>query len=292
MMVFYLCGAFFMGTGYVWSIDVHTYRQYPTAILSILFGVLASLCLFWITLNRVIFLSFQYNIVLLQRYHEFVVNLYNSAYGQWSDNGTILFAALSTGFYLINIVLMDLCDPEMVINAGLNNHVTCVSFVEPPPESYVLTMISIVVLQLVARGVSRIILVWSWIVCIVAVNTSIYLSHSGSYVWMNLLLLFLLCISYEFERQPLRQYIKMAKAIVAGKVAAELRQQLVTYETLQATQALESKRSLVRHLLSSMGMRLIIVILTSFVLCILSWDIIIVFFCFRSVTLDTKFEPL
>ena len=251
MLFFFLCGAFFMGTGYVWTNDMHTYRQYPTAILAIIFGILASFCLLWMTLNRVVSLSFQYYIIGLQRYHEFVVNMYNSSYGQWPDNGAILFAALSTGFYLVNIVLMDLCDPERVVNNGLNNHVACVSsLVEPPPESFVLTMISVVMLQIVARGLSRTALVCSWIICIVAVNTSIYLSDSGSYAWMDLLLLFLVCISYELERQPLRQYIKTTKAIVAGEVTAELRQQLAAYETLQASQALESKRSLVRYLSS------------------------------------------
>ena len=248
MIFFLLCGAFFMGTGLVWSNDIHTYRQYPTAMLSILFGILASFCLLWTALIRVVFLSHQYNIAFLQRYHDFVVNVYSSPYGQWSDNGTILFAALSTGFYLVNIVLMDLCDPDIVVNNWSKNHVAC-SFVGPPPESFVLTMIFIVVLQIVARGVSRMSLVCSWIVCIAAVNTSIYLSDSGSYVWMNLLQLFILCISYELERQPLCQFIKTTKAIVAGEVAAELRQQLAAYEKLQASQALESKRSLVRYLL-------------------------------------------
>ena len=178
MLFFFVCGAFFMGTGYVWFIDVYTYQQYPTAMLSIIFGVLASFCLLWITLNRVIFLSFQYNIISLQRFHAIVVTLYYSSYGQWLDNGAILFASLSTGFYLVNIVLMDLCDPDMAVvyNTGLNHHTGCDSYVEPPPESFVLTMIIIIVLQLVARGVSRIALVCSWIICIVAVNTSIYLS--------------------------------------------------------------------------------------------------------------------
>jgi hypothetical protein len=246
MIFFFVCGAFFMGTGYVWSNDLDIYCQYPTAILSILFGILASLCLLWIILFRIVFLSFQYNIVCLQRFHIFVMNMYHSLYGQWLDNGTILFASLSTGFYLVNMVIMgDFCDPEMVVNTGTDHHHE--ACVQPSPESYMLTMISIIVLQMVARGVSRMTIVSSWIICIVAVNASIYLSHSGNYVWMNLLLLFCLCISYELERQPLRHCIKVTKAIVDGEVASELRQQLATYETLQASQALESKRSLVRQ---------------------------------------------
>ena len=114
-------------------------------------------------------------------------------------------------------------------------------------------MVSITVLQIIARGVSRLTLVCSWIICIVAVNTSIHLSHNGSYVWMNLLLLFILCVSYELERQPLRQFIKTTKAIVAGEVAAELRLQLAIFKTLQTSEALESKRSLVRFLPYSMA---------------------------------------
>ena len=239
-----------MGTGYVWSTNMHTYRQYPTAILSILFGILASFCLLWVTLNRVVLLSHQYNIVSLQRFHAFVLNLFNSPYGQWPDNGAILFAVLSTGFYLVNIVLMDLCHPDMVVNNRLNNHVACSSSVEPPPESFILAMISIIVLQIIARGVSRTAVMCSWIICIIAVNTSIYLSGSGSYAWMNLLLFFIICISYELVRLPLRHFIKTTKSIVAGEMAAELRLQLAAYKTLQASQALESKRSLVRYLLT------------------------------------------
>ena len=248
MMFVYLCELFFMGTGFfVSSTNMHTYRQYPTAILSIIFGILASLCLLWVTLNRVVFLSYHYNVVLLQRYHKFVERLFKSPYGQWPDNGAVLFVVLSTGFYLVNIVLMDLCDPGVAAYIGLNKHAACDS---PPPESFVKTMISIIVLQIVAQGVSRTALVCSWIICIIAVNTSIYLSDSGSYAWMNLLLFFIICISYELERQPLRQFINTTKAIVAGEVAAELRLQLAAYKTLQASQALESKRSLVRYLLS------------------------------------------
>ena len=293
MMFFFLCGAFFMGTGYVWSTNMHTYRQYPTAILSIIFGIFASLCLLWVTLNRVVLLSYHYNIVSLQRFHKTVEKLSNSPYGRWPDNGAILFVVLSTGFYLVNIVLMDLCDPDMVVNNGLNNHVACSSSVEPPPESYLLSMVSIIVLQIVARGVSRTAVMCSWIICVVAVNTSIYLSDSGSYGWMNLLLFFILCISYELERQPLRQFIKTTKAIVAGEMAAELRLQLAVNRTLQASQALESKRSLVRYLLC------------------MAWDwnrysdrhcspyvfwwdtiIVIAILCIRCVTLDTRFAPL
>ena len=247
LMIFaYLGGAFFVFTGFVWSKDMNVYRHYPTAILSIIFAFLAGICLSWITLNRVIFLSFQYNIVYLQRYHKYVMNLYNSPYGQWLDNGVVLLAALSTGFYLVNIVLMELYDPDMVVAIGRNNHHACDSFTGPPPESFLVTMLCIVMFQFVARGVSRIAVVCSWVTCIVAINVTIYLSDSDSYAWMNLLQFLILWFSYELERLSLRQYLKTLKVIEAGEMAAKLRLRLAAYRTVQASDALEAKCSMVR----------------------------------------------
>ena len=249
MMFVYFCGAFFMFTGFLWSIDINVYRRYPTAILSIFFGILGSFCVLWITWNRVVFLSYQYNTHYMQRFHKYVLNLYNSPYGQWIDNGVVIFTALSTGFYLVNIVLMDLCDPDVVVRIGRNNHHRCDSYVEPPPESFMLTMISIVVFQIVARGVSRIALVCSWVVCIVAINVTLYLSDSGSYAfaWINLLQFLILWFSYELERQPLRQFIKTTKAMEAGEMAAKLQFQLAACKIVQASDALAAKCSMVRY---------------------------------------------
>ena len=246
MMFVYFCGAFFMFTGFVWTKDVNVYQQYPTALLSIFFGMLGSCCLLWTTVNRVVFLSFQYNIVYLQRYHKFVVNLYEGLYGQWIDNGAILFAALSTGFFLVNTVLMDLCDPDMVVAIGAINHHVCFSF-EAGPESFVLTMVFTVVIQIVARGVTRTALVCSWVICIVAINVTLYLSDGGSYAWINLLQFMIMWVSYELERRSLRQYLKTVRAIEAGEMAAKLQLRLASYKALQASDALTAKCSLVRY---------------------------------------------
>ena len=247
MLFCLLFGLFAVVEGLVWSNELKTYRDYPTAALSILFALLAAISFLMVILHRVALLSFRYNIVSLQCYHEYVTKLYDSSYGQWPDNSTIVCAALATGFYLINIVVMDLCDPNMVVNVGKNSHVSCNSFVEPPPESFVFTMTMILLLQIAARGVGRIALVCSWSICFVAINTSIYLSNSGSYLWMNLLQSLLVFVSYELERLPLRQYIKTTRAVEAGELNAKLKVRLAAYETLQAAEALKAKCSLVHY---------------------------------------------
>ena len=247
MLLSFLCGAFFVGTGFAWFSDIHMYLNYPTATLSIIFAILSAISLIWVVLNRIAFLSFRYNIVGLQWYHDYVTQLYDSSYGQWPDNSAIVCAALSSGFYLVNVVLMGWCDPDVVVNVGgtKHGHVACVSFVEPPPESFVFTMIIILLLQIAARGVSRIALVCSWIICFVAINVSIYLSGSGSYVWINVLQILIVCASYELERQPLRHFIKTIRSIEAGEMNAKLKVRLAAYETLQAAEALKAKCSLV-----------------------------------------------
>ena len=241
-----LCGIFFMVTGMVWSSNVGTFIYFPTVVLTIIFAVLTALSLAWVALNRVAFLSFRYNIVCLQWYHKYVTKLYELSYGQWPDNSTNICAALAAGFYLVNIVLMNICNPEMEVHVGMNNHHACDSFSGPPPESFVFTMVIVLLLQIAARGVSRMALVCSWIICFIAINMTIYLSGSGSYVWMNVLQALIMFVSYELERQPLRQFIKTARAIEAGEMNAKLRVRLAAYETLQAAEALKAKCSLVR----------------------------------------------
>jgi len=157
----FMVGILYTVTEEVWSHDISTYRDYPTAVLSIVFALLTGISLFWVALNRVAFLSFRYNIVCLQWYHKYVTKLYDSWYGQWPENITVVCGALSTGLYLVNTVLMRLCIPGMIVNVGKNDHLLCDSFVEPPPESYLITMIMIVLLQLACRGVSRIALICS-----------------------------------------------------------------------------------------------------------------------------------
>ena len=240
-----LCGIFFMVTGMVWSSHVDTFIYYPTVVLTIIFAVLTALSLAWVALNRVAFLSFRYNIVCLQWFHNYVTKWYDSSYGQWPDNLTIVCSALATGFYLVTAVVVDLCDPNVAVDVGTNNNHACKSFTEPPPESFVLTMIIILIIQIAARGVTCFAIVCSWVICLVAINTSIYLSNSGSYVWMNLLQALIMIVSYELERQPLRMFIKTIKAVEAGEVAAKLKLRLAALETVQADEALKAKCSLV-----------------------------------------------
>ena len=255
ILFFHLSALFFMITGLYWSHNIVSYQQHPTATISIIFAVLAVTALVWVGLNHMVSLSGRFKrLVYFQWYYRYVVKLYKSPYGQWPDNCASLFAPLATGFYLVNVVIMDLCHTT----TDISNNIVCLP-TTIPPEAMILTMLIVIMVQIVARGVSHIALVGSWVISLVAINFTIYLSGNSNYVWINLLLLLIICVSYELERQPLRQYINTAKAREAAKVAAELALQHSIYKTLLASEALESKRSLVSNALLLLHFALVLI---------------------------------
>jgi hypothetical protein len=69
-----LC-AVFVATRFHWSAVFTNYQLYPTALVSIVCAVLSATCLLWCAFNRVALLSFQYQIVPMQRFHPAVVHL-------------------------------------------------------------------------------------------------------------------------------------------------------------------------------------------------------------------------
>jgi signal transduction histidine kinase len=101
---------------------------------------------------------------------------------------------------------------------------------------------------MLARGVSRIGLVVAWVIMIVTINVSMWLVGSVDYLWINGELAYLLCLSYELERWPLRQFIKSVRVVEASEVNGLLKVALSKYQVRESEQALATKRSMVRHI--------------------------------------------
>ena len=247
MLYVLVCGAFFIGSGVIWSNDVNTYRQFPTVAVNVIFSLLAFVFYLWIAVDRLVLLSYKNNVVFMQRFHKYVVKMYNSPYGQLPDDCAVVSATIASCFYLLNFVLVDRCGANIPVKDGLNS--ACVSLDKPPPEAFVLTMVFIIILQITARGVSRVALVGSWFLTFVAINATLYLSHStnGGFAWINMLLSCIMCVSYELERHSLRQFINTAKTIEACETASRLQLRLVALEVSIAAAALVAKRALVSN---------------------------------------------
>jgi hypothetical protein len=116
------------------------------------------------------------------------------------------------------------------------------------PDVMVFAVIVVVMLQLLARGVSRCGLVCAWVIVIVAVNVSLWQVATPSFLWINCLLASNLGVSYELERFQLRQFIKTVHMMEASETNTQLKGALAKSLLLDSERALEAKRSLVRHI--------------------------------------------
>ena len=53
-----------------------------------------------------------------------------------------------------------------------------------------------------------------------AVNASLAVMRNDGYLWINLEVVFGMCLSYELERMPLRQFIKSVSPPPSPRIAA------------------------------------------------------------------------
>ena len=80
---------------------------------------------------------------------------------------------------------------------------------QPPPETIMFNMLIVLFVQGFANSASRHCVLLGWLISIVTTNVVISLIGSEAYFWINVEYLFLLCVSYEFERHTLRHFIKV-----------------------------------------------------------------------------------
>jgi signal transduction histidine kinase len=228
------------------SVDVEEFARlshHPTVILAIVFGNFTGLMSIFILLLRFSHFSHSYDIRILQPFHPFAVRFYKSRCSQCLDDGFVIGGALTTALYIVSQVLAPACPTGFPVLHWKG----CTPDGAIAPE-IVLSVIVVVVLQMVARGVSRLGLVVAWVIVVVAINASLWLVGSKSYLWVNGELAFLMAISYELERLPLRHFIKSVRMLEASEVNAQLKVAMSKYQLRESERELEAKRSMVRHI--------------------------------------------
>ena len=197
-----LCGVY-TGTR-IWNAD---YATNPAALASIAVTVPSTVCFFTILVLRMTTLSYAFNIKFLQRYHDMAAAFLESRWGQFFDNTFILCASLAMGLHLVAEALAGGCAPGTSVwyTRGCN---PLHNEAAVPAEAMVLPMVFVLVNQTIARGCSNAVLCVAWLIGVVAVNMSMVLTGNMDYLWINMELVILMCLSYELERMPLRQFIK------------------------------------------------------------------------------------
>ena len=202
LFVSILCGVY-TGTR-IWMSD---YTTSPTALAAMAVTIPSTMCFFTLLTMRMTMLSYAFNIGFLQRYYEDVAMFLESRWGQFFDNSFILCASLAMGLHLLAVALAAACPPgtSVFYQNGCNPLRGSAAI---PAEAMVMPMAFVLVNQTIARGCSNAVLCVAWVIGIVSVNMSMVLTGNMDYLWINMELVILLCLSYELERMPLRQFIK------------------------------------------------------------------------------------
>jgi hypothetical protein len=198
----------YVGTRYWFSADPLLYTHNPTALAAVMVAVPVALFLIVSVLLRLAALSFAFNLRMFQPYHESAVAyLASPRYGRLVDDGIVIGATLSVGLYLLATALAEACPPDATVfhmqgcNPEHEEHAI-------PAEVMVLAIVVVIVFQTVARGCSNPGLCVAWAIAVVCVNASLGIVRNNDYLWVNLELAFVMCLSYELERVPLRQFVK------------------------------------------------------------------------------------
>ena len=191
----------YVGTRFLFASDLIQYASNPPSFAALLFAAMTALLLIITLFMRLSLVPSTHDFILFRWLNPITMNFYNSSYGQYLDDGVVICAALTSGLLLIS-----------------HAH----DSVSIAPDIMILSFIVVVVFQLVARGVSRSGLISAWIVIIVCINITLYLVGTGSqeFLYLNGELFLYLALSYEMERQPLRQYIMSVRVLEASEASA------------------------------------------------------------------------
>jgi hypothetical protein len=163
-VIIFICTAVYFWTR-VFGFNVHlsAVAMTPTALLAISIALMMSLCFSVSVVLRVASVAHEYNIRCLQRHQQAVSAFLTSRFGRVFDDCTVVCGALAAGLYLVSEVLANkACPPGTPVFRTPGCNPSTVS-----PEDMVAAVAAVVVLQCMARGVSRVGLCLGWVITLV-----------------------------------------------------------------------------------------------------------------------------
>ena len=117
-----------------------------------------------------------------------------------------------------------------------------------PPEPFLLGILSQFMMQIFLRGAK---LNWtfiSWIIQIALINYAMWIAESSLFVWINLMYVITVSISYELERHGRNLFINNQRALRMSSANANLKMELASRMLEDGQREMEAKRAMVRHI--------------------------------------------
>ena len=123
---------------------------------------------------------------------------------------TILFSlVLTAGFYLLARTLVGACPPNVSLwDAQKCNQFARIHFL--PAEQALVSVLTIPLFQIFVKGATYPGLCFAWLISLIFTNVSVY--YTGGYanfIWMNFAYSVMMCVSYEFERVVLVNFMNL-----------------------------------------------------------------------------------
>lgn len=199
------------------------YGKNPFYLTGFISAIIALFCVLFATFNRAVILSYDHNIIFLQRHFEAIAELTNSPYSQFIEDFALIFIASATSFYMLGGIISGRCDQK-----ALNlNSVDCdprSNMTSIPAEQILSVFLGILLGQVLIKGTSRFALCSSWVISLIITNVCLWLLDSEKAYSLNLCFVFIIILSYEFERNSISLFLekKVMLNTETQRVAADI----------------------------------------------------------------------
>ena len=117
-----------------------------------------------------------------------------------------------------------------------------------PPETFILGILSQFMVQIFLRGATLNWTFLSWIIQIALINYAMWITESTLFVWINLMYVITVSISYELERHGRNLFINNRRALRMSSSNANLKMELASRMLEDGQREMEAKRAMVRHI--------------------------------------------
>jgi hypothetical protein len=145
----------------------------------------------------------------LQRHRKSCITFNRSKCAKIMSNTILLSLVMTAGFYLLARTLVGACSP----NSTIWENQKCNPFAPVhylPAEQALVSVLTIPLFQIFVKGATYPGLCLAWIISLVFTNVSIYFTEGyANFIWMNFAYSVMMCVSYEFERVILVNFMNL-----------------------------------------------------------------------------------
>ena len=146
---------------------------------------------------RLAVISWRYDIVWFQPYHDWAAGISQSTYRDWCENIVIVLVPLQASLFVLARAIHGACPPGTSV---WNTQMCNTDGVELPMDALLFAVICLLKCPAFVLGGSYRAMVASWVIMVAVLNAAMVLAGTKLILWVNLTLLVCAALMYERER--------------------------------------------------------------------------------------------